>query len=62
MSLPSRANDPRQRRAVGGQRNARDHRANEDFQDRSVQRSLSAGASNITAAKPGASDLRSRGP
>ena len=35
-----RANDPRQRRAVGGQRNARDHRADEDFQDRSVQRSL----------------------
>ena len=27
-----RANDPRQRRAVGGQRNARDHRADEDFQ------------------------------
>ncbi len=39
-------------------RNARDHRADEDFQDRSVQRSLlSRRPSNITAAKPGASDL-----
>ena len=57
MPLPSaRERSSRQRRAVGGQRNARDHRADcdEDFQDplRPAQPS-SAGTSSITRRKAG---------